>query len=336
MDAEAAAGELQGPFGRPSAAAGRTRGRTGGEEPRPRRKERVEEPLRGEEPVDRPTPRDAPAPRAADEASARAADRLSALADRFEAVRARYEARRDERAICAHAFHQFHVHLAESTRANRFGYEDPDWVAALAEAFAERFFVAMDDIDRLLAEAGEDAVPERLRECGSKPWADVFGAICLERSYASEALFFPLLAHIGYDLPMALADTGLSTGGRSHLEDFHRINDALADLVDDVQRSVALRYCPRLRYLDRLAGKLDERVTRYAFKLTRATAWYNAMRLQDPAAREEAHRAIEAVAERLIGRLRRPPERVRRVVTVLARRTIPVRKTWPPPDEARS
>ena len=72
------------------------------------------------------------------------------------------------------------------------------------------------------------------------------------------------------DLGIAAART------REELElpraDFDRVNDLLLDLMDDVQDRLAAVW-PLLRLLDRMAGRLDERLAGFALRRARAEAW---------------------------------------------------------------
>jgi hypothetical protein len=79
-----------------------------------------------------------------------------------------------------------------------------------------------------------------------------------EQSYAFEDLVFSMMAHIGHDLPYALAAVQADAG---RLADFHRMNDIMGSQTERIQKVVAQRYESFLFVLDKLTGNFDEFLT---------------------------------------------------------------------------
>ncbi len=206
-------------------------------------------------------------------------ERLGALAEQLDGLAARYEAARDSRCVFTYAYAFMTGRLAEELPTA--GMEDPEWVVALAETFGARYVAAVTgwDDDRESVPAGWDAV---------------FRTICPRRTSPLEDLVFAMAAHIIRDLPHALTDVGLEDAqGRSHVGDFHAVNRVMGHTVDDMQAAIGERYAHYLRWLDRVGRAQDELLSNYGIRMSRGMAWYNAMRLLDPASSAEATKSIE-------------------------------------------
>jgi hypothetical protein len=81
-------------------------------------------------------------------------------------------------------------------------------------------------------------------------WEKVFKTILAGRTSVLENLVFSITAHIVHDLPLALIEAGLGTNGRSHIHDFHTVNDVMSDTIDAMQDQVSRRYSPLIYWLD--------------------------------------------------------------------------------------
>ena len=139
-----------------------------------------------------------------------------------------------------------------------------------------------------------------------------------------------MATHLIQDLPLALIQVGLQDSQRSRIHDFHQMNDLLGESVDAIQDRVSRRYSPYLHWLDRLAKHEDEILTNYGFRLSRGMAWYNAMRLLDPASEAEARESISKSSEVFIERVLHPPMGGRIVLRAMRFLTGRLRR-WPAP-----
>jgi hypothetical protein len=242
--------------------------------------------------------------------------RIRELSARIFECRNRFEARRDRRAVFAHAYGCMTKSIADGLAT--VGFDDPKWIGAMVEAFAARFFAAQTAIDE------RHAIPPG--------WKEVGEILKTARTSTYEDLLLGMSAHIIYDLPHALIDTGFGDPilRSFHLADYHRMNDVLGTAIDDIQAEVAARYDSSIRFLDQLANRHDELLTNYGMRLWRGMAWYNAERLlQTP---EEAERSIGASPGEMVRQLLDPPFGVDLMLRFL-RWVSTFFRRWPRPQE---
>ena len=174
------------------------------------------------------------------------------------------------------------------------GLDDPEWVVGLAEAFAERYFRALEAYDE---GAGAPAA-----------WQAVFDTLARRRTSVVEDLAFGVYAHIVRDLPHTLQEVGVVDDlGRSRLADHHTVTAIVGRSIDGVQEAVSRRYGPYVAVLDRIGRRYDEILTDYGIRLSRGMAWYNALRLDDPHLRAAAGAAIEASPQIFVQQVMEPP-----------------------------
>jgi hypothetical protein len=263
-----------------------------------------------------------------------ASERLLKLAEKILAYSQKYETVRDERAVFAFMYSKMTADLANFLKDSDITLDDPEWITMLAEAFAMRFIKAMDAIDAWLQKTKSDELKNReenIYEMVPKPWADVYLAIHNGQSYVLEDMVFSMMAHISYDLPLALLQVKMETNGQSHVRDYHQMNQVLASRIDEMQKEVAQRYNRLLIFLDRFAGYHDEFFTNYGIRLARSVAWYNAHRISDPLSEQDANESIERSTEAFIKSIRTPKIRMLRYFVLIARFLIPPRRKWPEP-----
>lgn len=213
---------------------------------------------------------------AAAAAAAAAAEKVAGVARELAARVTRYDAQRDHRAVFAYTYFRLTSDLAASLRTNGLSFRAPDWVADLSVSLAAGYFTAMDAIDTWLglvpgarSRPGGEIRSADLPETIPKPWRDVYAASTVRHSYVLEEVLFSMMAHMSYDLPLALR--ALVARGEVHhrIADFHRMNDLLATSIDGVQEHIAARYCRRLDSLDRLFTRDDELFTSYGIRVAR-------------------------------------------------------------------
>jgi hypothetical protein len=216
---------------------------------------------------------------------------LSAIAGRLDRYARRYERERDSRCVFSHAY-------ALLTRAldRDLASGDPErgeFIRALARAFAERYFTALDTWD-----AGR-------RDEVSPGWRIVFERIVARRTSPLEDLVVGTYAHIVHDLPYALA--GIADGARiGPIGPYQHVSDVIAAAMEDITGDVGRRYTPWVRWLDQLAGDDDEVLTDYGVRVARGIAWYNAQRLLDPDTRAQTRRALDRSTEVFVRRVLEP------------------------------
>ena len=174
------------------------------------------------------------------------------------------DAVRDKKAIFTHAYMTI-TRLFERMIPTT-GFTDRTWITKLVVAFAQEYVEAVTAFDLGLR------VPPA--------WEVVFHAMNWKKTSVLEDLVISMVAHIIYDLPLALRKIG-NSGIRkeSKIGDFHLANDILQAGIDEIQQETARRYNPFLRVLDRL-GRDDEILTNYGIRISRGLAWYNCERLK--------------------------------------------------------
>lgn len=232
-----------------------------------------------------------------------------------------FERARDPRCVFARAYAVLTRSLIEALPGA--GFSDPAWVAQLATVFADHYFRALRDYD-----AGKPV---------TGAWLSVFDAGSAGRTSVIEDLVLGMTAHIVNDLPHALCEVGTSDAQRgSRLADYHLLNDVLGSAIESIQTAVTHRYDPALGLLDVVLEGYDEILTSYGLRLSRATAWYNAERLRDPALQKAAAASIARSPEVALRELLDPPTLSLRIVfralRVLARLT----RTYPIPADRRN
>jgi hypothetical protein len=239
--------------------------------------------------------------------------RLGAIATELERVTARLEQAHDSRCVFTYAYAIMTRRIALDLTSREAA--DADWIASLAEAFSKRYFAAIDAYDR--GELTEGA------------WLTIFDALRNRRTSALEDLVFAMTGHIVHDLPLALGDVGPVP---EQIFDFQQVNEMMKGTIEVVEREVARRYSPFLHWLDRLAEGYDQIVTDYGIRMSRGLAWYNALRLADPRARDDARASIERSPGLVVANVLDPPKISVRILFRVLRLLVRLGRRWPRDD----
>ena len=255
------------------------------------------------------------------------------VAERLVGYVVRYEAAHDSRAVFAYLYLQLTRSLATALSVGDPVFRDPPWVADLAESLAGEYFAASDAMDVWAATNGTTphsrVAPEELPDTLPEPWREVFAAISGGRSYVLEDALFSMMAHITYDLPVAMRRMAATSDVASHIADFHQMNNVLGLAIDFVQDDLASRYCWWLADLDKIVARNDELLSNYGIRVSRGMAWFNFSRLSDPAAADDAERSIRTSTGAFIQQVREPDWWALRVATRAGRLLVPERRRWP-------
>lgn len=172
-------------------------------------------------------------------------------------------------------------------RGSRAGYfpalyrrvtvEVRDWIRE------ERFDdgARMERLDVLFADRYLEAWRQRERAAQTtRSWAVAFDATEAWWPIVLQHLLLGINAHINLDLGIAAARTAPGAGIHGLGQDFRRINDLLASMVDDVQDRLADVW-PLLRFVDWLGGDADEATVHFSMERAREAAWALAVRLSE-------------------------------------------------------
>ncbi|MCU7820316.1 DUF5995 family protein [Kitasatospora sp. DSM 101779] len=266
-----------------------------------------------------------------------AADQVARVADLLEQRVNRYDAVRDHRAVFAYLYLRLTRALEQGLRDGRPAFVDPEWIAELSRRLAMTYLTTMDAIDawqaRPRASHRRTAVgPDDLPDTIARPWREVFAAASIRRSYVLEEIVFSMVAHMSYDLPLALRDLAAAGSGdaHDHIGDFQRMNTLLGTNIREVQTDVAKRYCRQLLFLEHLFIRDELLLTDGGIRMLRADAWFNFDRLIQSSAAADAQRTIGRITEDVIREFRHPGDPKLRILYGLLRRLVPARREWPP------
>ena len=143
-------------------------------------------------------------------------------------------------------------------------FEDGDRMECFDVIFANRYFDAFDQYQ-------SKRVPTR-------SWQIAFETSNQLWPIVLQHLLLGMNAHINLDLGIAAAETSPKDAITDLKEDFYKINEILASLVDDVQQKLA-HIWPVLKILDYVGGRTDETLINFNMEKARDQAWKLAMDL---------------------------------------------------------
>jgi hypothetical protein len=202
---------------------------------------------------------------------------LEDLVDRLDKQADRLEEARDSSCVFARVLARMNHRLADGLL--RSGWDDPEWVALLASRTADHYLNAL-----------------RARHAGQPThsvWASLFEAAHKRQTSVAEELVLGLTAHFVHDLPQALVEVGMRTrSGESRLRDYHAINDPLGLAIEDIRLDLTRRYESWFAPADHIDVGFARILSNEGVRVARATAWYNAERLQQEQMRTGAQAAI--------------------------------------------
>ncbi|MEE9171497.1 MAG: DUF5995 family protein [candidate division NC10 bacterium] len=137
-------------------------------------------------------------------------------------------------------------------------FDDGERMERLDVVFANRYLAAFEQFQN-------NAAPTR-------SWQVAFDAATSWWPIVLQHLLLGMNAHINLDLGIAAARA--SPGGAVHdlKNDFNRINEILASLVDEVERDLS-HVWPILGLLDHIGGRTDEALINFSMKKARDHAW---------------------------------------------------------------
>ena len=164
-------------------------------------------------------------------------------------------------------------------------FEDGERMERLDVAFAGRYLEAIG----------------RYRDGGTptRSWRVAFDATRKWWPIVLQHLLLGINAHINLDLGIAAASVSPGNEIQALENDFNKINEILAQLVDDVETKLAAIW-PSLGFLDRIAGKTDDAIINFSMEKAREFAWQTALELAPLSAREQAPR-IERLDREVTG-----------------------------------
>jgi hypothetical protein len=238
---------------------------------------------------------------------------LLTIAERLDAYRWDFEQKKDSRCVFTYAYVLITQRIARELPTA--GYSKPRWIVELAEAFAQRYVQALEG-----SAAGGTVSPA---------WDVVFQAMARKRSSVLEDLIFSMTVHIVHDLPLALVEVGMQDSDGSHIHDFHAVNTAMGEEIDDIKRCIARRYAPYVAWLDQIGRREEDLLTNYGIRMSRGLGWYNATRILDPASKNDALESIERSPQALVAEILNPPIHALRTGLRVGRFLVGLLRRWP-------
>jgi hypothetical protein len=112
----------------------------------------------------------------------------------------------------------------------------------------------------------------------SKSWETAFTQSENSQLLVIQHLLLGMNAHINLDLGIAAAETAAGKSMATLEDDFKRINEILASLVDEVQEGLSSIW-PFLRKILRLLNKVDNYIVAWSMKIARNGAWKFALKM---------------------------------------------------------
>lgn len=172
-------------------------------------------------------------------------------------------------------------------------FNDPVWVNRLLHRFADYYYIGLEAYEQQ-----PDASP--------LVWQQAHQAAHNPRISAVQKMLLGVNAHINYDLVLTLVDllqdewAGHSPDHRARrYADHCHVNDVIGRTIDAVQDDVLQPAMPIMGLIDRLMGRLDERLLSRLITRWREQVWQDAIRLleaEDQAVRAELLQQIATTA----------------------------------------
>lgn len=144
-------------------------------------------------------------------------------------------------------------------------FQDNEAMEKLDVVFANRYLTAYNNY-----QGGQET---------TQSWQVAFNAAKNRHPLVLQHLFVGMNAHISLDLGIAAYEV-YGDNLKKNKADFDKINEILGALVDKVQLELE-SFWVVMKWLDRLAGKLDEELAGFAMDYARDKAWDFALKLLD-------------------------------------------------------
>ena len=136
-------------------------------------------------------------------------------------------------------------------------FEDNERMERMDVVFANRYLVAYQQFVK--------------KEKPTSSWEVPFKAR-FQRLTIMQHLILGMSAHINFDLGIAAAETAKGQNIDSLKNDFMKVNDILAELINEMQDRIG-RVSRLMVLLDWIGGKSDEKFANYNIKKSRQFAW---------------------------------------------------------------
>lgn len=139
-----------------------------------------------------------------------------------------------------------------------------------------------------------------------RPWRLAFDSAASGSAPILQDLLLGINAHVGYDLPLTILESGLDPLSDRAYHDHTGVNDALRLATPRIRRHLATSCPPGLRFVSALGGPWIDRLVMAGLRYGRDQAWIQARALAaapSPAEAARVRRLIRAGAERMARRI---------------------------------
>lgn len=162
-----------------------------------------------------------------------------------------------------------YLHITQSIGAaiEEDSFEDTSWSQNYLICFANLYRVAILNIAR----GNMDLVP--------KSWKISFDLAEKKEGFVIQHLLLGINAHINHDLALALHEVKIDPNRDNKYKDHTDINIILEKATDGLKHSVAKKYAPILKRLDKSLGTIDDEITAFSIQKAREHAWSMAIAL---------------------------------------------------------
>ncbi len=210
------------------------------------------------------------------------------MVSRMDSLAKEWEERNDKRGIFLRCYCMMTENMVIALEEQRF--LDGDWVAGMVHRFAEYYFDALACFD-----CGEE-VPET--------WRFVHHAAEQEDLHVLQHLLLGVNAHINYDLVLTLYEilkpewSRLSESDKQkRYQDHILVNTIIGETIDKVQDEVVEKHAPRMDLIDKLMGRLDERLITGLIRRWRKSVWQHTLELLNSSGDSQVQDRIQKVEQ---------------------------------------
>lgn len=211
---------------------------------------------------------------------------LKIITQRMSQQIEQWETAVDRRAIFLTCYQQMTENMLIGLTQGAF--HDAAWVSQLLHHFADYYFAALAAYDE-----GSPATPVI--------WQQVHATARRAEAHVLQDLFLGVNAHINYDLVLTLVDllqdewVQMSPSQRERrFQDYCMVNDVIARTIDAVQDNVVEVWSPGMDAVDKMLGRLDERLVVRLLTNWRQHVWQQAVLMMEaPQAQAAVRRQVE-------------------------------------------
>lgn len=221
----------------------------------------------------------------------------AAVLDRMQAQIQEWQGKNDPRSVFLACYRMMTANMLEAIEQGRF--RDRVWVETLLHRFADYYFDAL-----VCYDCGDQGTPQ--------VWHFVHEISQRKKLHVLQNLLLGINAHINYDLVLTVVDmlapewpnlTEEQRQGR--YADHSLVNVIIAETIDKVQDEVVERHDPAMDIIDRVFGRLDERLLSLLITRWRREVWEEALRFLECSCEEDRENCRQALEEKVLKRARR-------------------------------